>query len=158
MDPNITRALRNKVRSAAALHDKRPHRQLDVADTIGISARLDIPRACRKTALATTVVPLNAERSRGFLAPSSRAAILVKRPPEIPHFDIEELQARFGLTPRQAKLTALLAQGTTLSQAGKELGVAMETIRWHLREIFERTNTHRQVDLVQLVLENLSRK
>lgn len=152
-DPDITRALRSKVRSAAALRDKRPHHQLGIHDAVGVSVRLDIPRACHKSPLTATVVPLDLERSRGFLAPPSRAVIFVKRPPEIPHFDIAELQAQFGLTPHQTKLTALLAEGATLVQAANVLGVAMQTARWHLREIFERTGTHRQIDLVRLVLQ-----
>jgi DNA-binding CsgD family transcriptional regulator len=153
-DPNITRALRTKVRSAIALDYKRPHHELDVQDVACISERFEIPRISKRPPLTATVMPLATETSQRFLAPPSCAIILVKRPTEAPRFDLAELQARFGLTPRQAKLTALLAQGATLSQAGKVLGVAMETARWHLREIFERTNTHRQVDLVRVVLGN----
>jgi DNA-binding CsgD family transcriptional regulator len=157
-DPQTTRSLRNKVQFAVALHDKRPPRQIDVQDALGMSERIAIPRANRRPPLTAIVVPLGIEGNQRFLAPPSRAVIFVKRPSQVPHIDIAELQARFGLTRRQANLTALLAQGNTLSQAGKALGIAMETVRWHLREIFERTNTHRQIDLVRLVLENLARK
>jgi DNA-binding CsgD family transcriptional regulator len=66
--------------------------------------------------------------------------------------NIEGLRGRLGLTPRQAQLTARLAEGATLSQASMALGVTVNTSRWHLREIFEKTNTHRQTDLVRLVL------
>jgi DNA-binding CsgD family transcriptional regulator len=153
-DPNIARALRKRVRSAIALGYKRPHHELDVRDAVSISERLEIPSISKRPPLTATVMPLASEISRTFLAPPSCAIILVKRPTGAPHLDLAELQARFGFTARQAELAALLAQGATLSQAGKALGIAMETARWHLREIFERTNTHRQVDLVRVVLRN----
>ncbi len=128
-DPNIARALRKRVRSAIALEYMRPHHELDVRDAVSISERLEIPSISERPPLTATVMPLATETSRTFLAPPSCAIILVKRPTGSPHCDIAELQAWFGFTPRQAELAALLAQGTTLSQAVKMLGVAMETAR-----------------------------
>lgn len=61
-----------------------------------------------------------------------------------------ELQQLFGLSPRQAEITSLLVQGFSLKQAAKKLGQTLETGRWHLREIFRRTNTHSQSELIVL--------
>jgi DNA-binding CsgD family transcriptional regulator len=157
-DPNITRALRSEVRAAIALHARRPHRQLGVEDVAKLGVRLEIPRVNQKPPLIAIVMPLSVATNHKSLAPASRAVILVKRHAEAPQFDIAELQRRLGLTPRQAQLAVLLAQGITLSEAGKVLGIAMETVRWHLREIFERTGTCRQLDLVRLVLHGPTHK
>lgn len=61
-----------------------------------------------------------------------------------------ELQQLFGLSPRQAEITSLLVQGFSLKQAAEKLGQTLETGRWHLREIFRRTNTHSQSELIVL--------
>lgn len=66
---------------------------------------------------------------------------------KIPSIDLEK---RFGLSPRQAQITALLVQGFTLKQAAGKLDQTLETGRWHLREIFRRTNTHSQSELIGL--------
>jgi DNA-binding CsgD family transcriptional regulator len=62
----------------------------------------------------------------------------------------EELCEQLGLSPRQGKLTALLADGETLTSTAEELGMTLSTARWHLREIFRRTNTHSQAELANL--------
>jgi DNA-binding CsgD family transcriptional regulator len=71
---------------------------------------------------------------------------LVKTEPKIPSAVIEAL----GITPRQAELTSLLAMGIPLKEVAAKLGVSFETARWHLREIFRKTETRSQDDLVEL--------
>ena len=68
-----------------------------------------------------------------------------------------QLGARLGLSPRQAEITSLLVQGFDLKQAAEKLGQSHETGRWHLREIFRRTNTHSQGELIDLA-ERTSRE
>jgi DNA-binding CsgD family transcriptional regulator len=62
----------------------------------------------------------------------------------------EGLSEQLGLSPRQGKLTALLAEGETLTSIAEELGMTVSTARWHLREIFRRTNSHSQAELIDL--------
>ena len=57
----------------------------------------------------------------------------------------------FGLTRREAELTALLACGSSLTDAAPALGMSRETARHHLKQIFQKTDTHRQAQLVALV-------
>ncbi len=68
----------------------------------------------------------------------------------------EGLTALFGLTPAEARLTACLCRGQTLAGAAKELGIARETARSHLRSCFAKTRTNRQVDLVRLAGTSLA--
>ena len=65
-------------------------------------------------------------------------------------FDPVDLSRSLGITPRQGALTALLAEGKTLKKAACDLGISLETARWHLREIFKKTKTHSQSELVNL--------
>jgi DNA-binding CsgD family transcriptional regulator len=66
-------------------------------------------------------------------------------------FKPEDIAREFGLSPRQGSLTALLSQGETLLITAAKLGMTLATARWHLREIFKRTNTHSQLELIELL-------
>ena len=57
----------------------------------------------------------------------------------------------FRLTPAEARLAVHLASGATLKDHAEESGVTYNTARAQLRSIFEKTDTHRQVDLVRLL-------
>lgn len=65
-------------------------------------------------------------------------------------FSSADLSKSLGLSPRQGTLTALLAEGESLILAAKRLDMTLSTARWHLREIFKRTNSHSQIELVRL--------
>jgi DNA-binding CsgD family transcriptional regulator len=67
-----------------------------------------------------------------------------------PPLDPDEISRSLGLSPRQAKLTALLAKGEGLAKIAAELSMTLSTARWHLREAFKRTNTHSQAELVNI--------
>src|SRR5262249_45043697 len=110
-----------------------------------------LPRPSRKPALVATVMPLAAGSADMLMAKRGRAIVFVTQPGEPVKLDAETVAVAFGLTQRQAVLAVQLARGASLAQAAAALGVALETARWHLKEIFERTNTHRQADLVRLL-------
>jgi pimeloyl-ACP methyl ester carboxylesterase/DNA-binding CsgD family transcriptional regulator len=59
----------------------------------------------------------------------------------------------FGLTTAQSRLVAKLLQGLTISDAAQELGLTAATARWHLKNIFIKTGTRRQADLLRLLTD-----
>jgi DNA-binding CsgD family transcriptional regulator len=78
-------------------------------------------------------------------------------PPKItagPNLDRTVLANALGLSPRQAELTGLLVEGLSLARTAEQLAMSLETARWHLREIFRKTDTHSQAALVDRALEN----
>jgi len=96
------------------------------------------------------IAPLRLDESFGTRGAAAVAFITdperkVRPPPEL-------LARLFDLTPRQAALAALLAEGQSLDKAADALGIARNTARAHLRLISEKTGTSRQSDLVRLVL------
>jgi DNA-binding CsgD family transcriptional regulator len=75
-----------------------------------------------------------------------------------PKLDGSALVSALGLSPRQAGLTGLLVEGLSLAETAKQLGIGLETARWHLREIFRRTNTHSQAALLACALQAATKK
>src|SRR4029077_16012107 len=87
-----------------------------------------------------------------FVDGSSRTGYPIVTPHTGSHrkFNSAELSKSLRLSPRQGMLTALLAEGQSLTVAAEKLGLTLSTARWHLREIFKRTDTHSQIELVAL--------
>ena len=63
----------------------------------------------------------------------------------------ESLRDRFQLTKAEAALAVQLIDGVALAEAAGILDIAYNTARSHLRAIFAKTGTHRQVQLVTLL-------
>ena len=57
----------------------------------------------------------------------------------------------FGLTSAQGRVAVELATGKTIKQAAFYLGVSVNTVRHHVKAIFAKTGTNRQVELVRML-------
>ena len=58
------------------------------------------------------------------------------------------LVGMYGFTNCESQLAALLARGTTLSDAALQLGVSINTVKTHLRGIYEKMGTNKQAQVV----------
>jgi DNA-binding CsgD family transcriptional regulator len=56
----------------------------------------------------------------------------------------------YRLTPAQARLTGLILSGHSRTDAARQLNVSENTVRSHLKQVYLKTNTHGQMELVQL--------
>jgi DNA-binding CsgD family transcriptional regulator len=65
---------------------------------------------------------------------------------------IDLLQRHFGLTPAEARLALHLVAGETLRSAEATLSITYETARTHLKNIFGKTGTCRQAELVIVIV------
>jgi DNA-binding CsgD family transcriptional regulator len=63
------------------------------------------------------------------------------------------LAKTFRLTPSEAKLACIIARGAPPYIAARELKISRETARNQLKSVFAKTDTHRQSELVALLLQ-----
>src|SRR5580704_14362558 len=63
------------------------------------------------------------------------------------------LARTFRLTPAEAKLACVIARGVSPEIAARELKISRETARNQLKAVFAKTDTHRQSELVALILQ-----
>ena len=68
---------------------------------------------------------------------------------------IDLLRSHFGLTPAEARLALHLVAGETLRSAEAKLSISYETARTHLKNIFSKTGTSRQAELVVAIVTAL---
>jgi DNA-binding CsgD family transcriptional regulator len=88
-------------------------------------------------------------------APSGAApaplAVVILLPRDPPEHAERVIQTLFGLTPVEARLTKLLADGLTLAEAAAEMRMRPNTLRSYMKSIFVKLDLHRQSELVRLV-------
>jgi len=134
------------------LADRASHETLEQ----GMSARrpviLPIARAGRRD-LQLAAVPVDRVGADG--GTSGGTAIVLSDPERPLVVSREPLEKLYGLTPAQATLAALLAQGHTPEDCARMLGRTLGTIRDRLKQILARTGTRRQAELVSLLLRNV---
>ena len=70
-------------------------------------------------------------------------------PSEDDHADCAFVR-QFGLSPAQARMSSLIVTGHSIASAARELHVSENTARSHLKQIFQKTDTHSQMELVHL--------
>lgn len=68
---------------------------------------------------------------------------------------LPRIKEAFGLTTAEGHLACLLAAGEDLRASAERLGIQYETARARLTDIFEKTATHRQGELVSLLLTTI---
>ena len=58
----------------------------------------------------------------------------------------------YGLTASEARLLGALLDGKRLEDAAAQFGVSLNTVKTHLQNVFRKTDTTRQSELLSLVL------
>jgi DNA-binding NarL/FixJ family response regulator len=67
------------------------------------------------------------------------------RPPE---------RADYQLTPHEIRILKLLVEGHNYQTAAEELGVSINTVRFHMRSIYEKLQVHSKSEAVSKALRN----
>ncbi len=84
---------------------------------------------------------------------ATRTLLFVRDPDKTGHNDFDLIAATLGLTRREARLAALLAGGRSIAEAADEIGITIGNARTHLKRIFNKTDTHRQAELVRVLFQ-----
>ena len=86
------------------------------------------------------------------IAQRPAAIVLVSDPETEIRSRIEALRERFGLTPAEATFALEIIRGDGRQATADRLGITVGTARSHLSNIFDKTGTKRQAELVRLLL------
>ena len=79
------------------------------------------------------------------------AAIFVSDPDARREPDQAVLRQLFGFTAAECRLATALLQGGTLQESAELLGISRNTAHAQLRAVFDKTCTHRQVELIRVL-------
>jgi DNA-binding CsgD family transcriptional regulator len=83
-----------------------------------------------------------------------RAILFITDPEATPGVRRQWMREDFGLTPAETAVAAEVLAADGLQAAAGRLGISLETARTHLAHVFDKTGTHRQAELVRLLLQS----
>ncbi|WP_233890123.1 helix-turn-helix transcriptional regulator [Paraburkholderia flagellata] len=113
---------------------------------------MSVDRPSRKRAWQVLVTPAHRGTSWATLTGRHEAAVVLVIDPEAEEASVSEvLQALYGLTPAETRVAVTIGRGQGLIATADELGVCLSTARTHLRQVFVKTDTRRQAELVRLL-------
>jgi DNA-binding CsgD family transcriptional regulator len=141
-----TIALRRLIRNAVA------SRNTPVLEPGGVMS-VTRARSPRPLHLLVTPVPTASD------IPTPRRAacvVFIADPDKTPQTNERLLRRLYGLTPTEARIAALLTQGTDIRAISETLQVTLNTVRTHVKRVFDKTETNRQSDLTRLVLTTVA--
>jgi DNA-binding CsgD family transcriptional regulator/PAS domain-containing protein len=114
-----------------------------------------ISRASGLRALPVMVGPLLIARHE-HVTDEARAVLFIADTEGRQIDTTENLETLYELTHAEADLVRLVSEGRSLEQVAHERGVTMNTVRSQLKQVFSKTDTSRQGELVHLVLSGVA--
>lgn len=97
------------------------------------------------------VAPLLLRIARYSDGAAEPKACVIITDPAVTKIDVQPLAQVFALTPVETRLVRELVLGRNVQEAALNLHLKVDTARTYLKQIFQKTNTHRQLELVQLM-------
>ena len=82
----------------------------------------------------------------------ARALVVLVDPEQQPEPPTQLLRRIYGLTNAEADVALRVVRGDGLKPICEELSLSMATVKTHLQHVFDKTDTHRQAELVRLLL------
>ncbi|MCI0600088.1 MAG: hypothetical protein L0Y60_11325 [Beijerinckiaceae bacterium] len=123
----------------------------------GPGGELKVPRAFSRSPLQVMVTPFRSRARLGDLpwfGVGSPVALVMVIDPDIERERRKKiLRRRFELTSAEAALASEILKGDGRKADARPCGITDGTAKTHLAKIFEKTGTHRQAELVRLLLD-----
>lgn len=150
-----------------AASDLRQGVSLQVALTHAIASNVALPEATVRPRRAPALALRSTVTQRPLILNVVPAAEPASEPHDVaaivylldPKLDtavqIEPACRLYGLTPVETRLVAQLVAGHTLQESAEAIRVKEQTARSYLKQIFLKTNTNRQANLVRVMLSSL---
>ena len=112
---------------------------------------LHIQRAGGKRPLSLVLAPIPTATNT-WVAREPRWLLLVFDPDQRTSLSTDLVQQDLNLSPREADVAVRLAAGMSLQSIARELNVSLQTVRAHLKAVFQKTQLHTQADIVRRIV------
>lgn len=117
----------------------------DIGGSITVRRRPGLMR------LALHVSPVG-DRQAEFSAHRVAALALIVEPGDQPRIAPDFVASILGLTPAESQVAVSLAEGRTIRDIAAETRRQESTVRWFMKQVYNKLGISRQADLVRLIL------
>lgn len=116
-----------------------------------VGGAMSLPLPGQRFPLALRIVPIPRVSMAMFSRPRTALVCVTDletsvRSPEA------ELRALFGLTLAEARVATAIFEGRSMREAAQQLDVALNTVRFQLARVYEKTGVTRQAELVKMMM------
>ena len=143
------------MRFQAALDTAAPDAQSHDAVARPAAILLLRPRNPSQQPIVVTVAPAGSAKTAGQDEEEAAVIIHIVQPDADAAHGLEPVCELLGLSRVETKLVQQLHRGSTLTEAASVMRIKVDTARSYLKQIFSKTDTHRQADLLALVTRHL---
>jgi DNA-binding CsgD family transcriptional regulator len=116
---------------------------------VRVGSSLLCPRAGGRRSYVLHVFPFTSAASDGQ---EPRALVILIDPERQAEPPAELLIRLYGLTNAETDIALRVTRGQSLKSIADELSLSLATVKTHLQRVFLKTDTHRQAELVRLLL------
>jgi DNA-binding CsgD family transcriptional regulator len=110
-----------------------------------------VPRSPGQKPLSMLLMPVD-EWDESDVEDKPVAIVFVGDPDRSMEMDPAQICQLYGLSRAEGRVVALLASGQRLDLVAENLGVTYDTVRKHLKQVFSKTGTDRQAELVRMLV------
>jgi len=121
---------------------------------LGAAGAMTVARPSLKRPFQVLVAPLRLALDGE--TPDGVATIFLTDPEERAESSDALMRRVYGLSTAEVRVSRALVAHGSLERAANELRLSRETARWHLKRIYRKTGTRRQVDLVRILMTGLA--
>lgn len=143
------------VRFQAALDTAAPDPKWHDAAARPAAILLLRPRSPHQQPIVVTVSPAGAPKAVGRDDEDAVVIIHLAQPDVDTTEGLEPVCELLGLSRVETRLVQQLHRGSTLTEAAAAMRIKVDTARGYLKQIFSKTDTHRQADLLALMTRHL---
>jgi DNA-binding CsgD family transcriptional regulator len=118
----------------------------------GQGASLRLERPSHRRPLSLLITPLQLPVG---CATAQAAMVVINDPERSAAPPRERLMQAYGLTAAEAGVAQLLLRGNDIAAVAARLTISLETARTHLRRLLVKTGTHRQSDLILVLIREV---
>ncbi len=145
-NPASQQRLRRALEQAGTTHDHRAA----TGDEI-----ITICRSSGREPLELLVTPLHRQRHTASVRGLPSLAVLIWDPEKMSPLRLDRVRHMYRLTAAEARVTEGLVRGMAVVELAREMRVQANTIRTHLKRIYDKTGARRQSELIRLLARNL---
>lgn len=109
-----------------------------------------LSRGRNRAPITVSVLPFRRNEPMPLLRRPA-AILLTSDPDRASEPTMAQIKLRYGLTPAETAFAAEIFKGDGIQACADRLGISRSTARTHLMQIFRKTNTSRQAELVRLL-------
>lgn len=137
------RALESAMRTALSVH---------LGWSSDLPQAVSVRRPGGRQPLRVMAIPLPRQANGLFLVRHAAVVLMISDPEMETVVPDQWLRHRYGFTGTESRLARSLVRGESLRVAAESSGLTYETARWYLKNIFQKTGTTRQSQLIRTLM------